>query len=237
MLICMMISGITELKAQNQLEIYPINHGSLVMTFQGKAFYVDPVGDTELYKNYPDPTFVLITDIHGDHLSLNTLKSLNLDYAEIVAPQAVYDQLPLELQTKTQVLNNGNIYSYKMFNMIIEAVPMYNLREEALNFHPKGRGNGYIINLNDERIYISGDTEDIPEMRELTNIDKAFICMNLPYTMTVDSAASAVLDFKPKVVIPYHYRGKDGLSDVEKFKNTVETKNNEIKVELLKWYE
>jgi len=124
-----------------------------------------------------------------------------------------------------------------MFGMTIEAIPMYNLRDEALNFHPKGRGNGYVISLAGERIYISGDTEDIPEMRELTNIDKAFICMNLPYTMTVESAASAVLDFKPKIAIPYHYRGKDGLSDIENFKQIIESKNSDIKVEFLKWYE
>jgi L-ascorbate metabolism protein UlaG (beta-lactamase superfamily) len=207
------------------------------MTYQGKAFYIDPVGNAELYKQHPEPTIILITDIHGDHLSLNTLETLNLDNAGIIAPQAVYEKLPLELQKKTQVLNNGESKSYRMFGMTIEAIPMYNLRDEALNFHPKGRGNGYVISLAGERIYISGDTEDIPEMRELTNIDKAFICMNLPYTMTVESAASAVLDFKPKIAIPYHYRGKDGLSDIENFKQIIESKNSDIKVEFLKWYE
>jgi len=102
---------------------------------------------------------------------------------------------------------------------------MYNLREEALKFHTKGRGNGYVLSINNERIYISGDTEDIPEMRNLKNIDKAFVCMNLPYTMTIESAASAVLDFKPKNVYPYHYRGTDGMSDVDKFKTLVNREN------------
>lgn len=232
----LLISALS-LKAQDQIDVHPVNHGSFVMSYQGKAFYVDPVGDAELYKSYPDPTIILITDIHGDHLSLNTLQTLNLELTRIVAPQAVYDKLPIELQKKTQVLNNGDTSSYRMFGMTIEAIPMYNLRDEALHFHPKGRGNGYIITLNGERIYISGDTEDIPEMRALVNIDKAFICMNLPYTMTIESAASAVLDFKPKVVIPYHYRGKNGLSDIDQFKAIVETQNNNIKVEILKWYE
>ena len=98
---------------------------------------------------------------------------------------------------------------------------MYNLREEAKKFHEKGRGNGYVIEKNDKRVYISGDTEDIPEMRSLQNIDIAFVCMNLPYTMTVENAASAVLDFKPNKVYPYHYRGTEGLSDVSKFKSLV----------------
>jgi len=113
---------------------------------------------------------------------------------------------------------------------------MYNLREEALKFHTKGRGNGYVLTINKERIYFSGDTEDIPEMRNLKNIDKAFVCMNLPYTMTVENAADAVLEFKPKEVYPYHYRGTGGLSDVEKFKQIVAEKNKAIKVVQLDWY-
>lgn len=219
------------------IKIIPINHGSLILEYQGKALYVDPVGDAELYKMQPDPTLIFITDIHGDHFSLKTLESFNLEFTGIIAPKAVFDLLPENIQKKTTVMHNGDIESFRLFNMTIEAIPMYNLREEALNFHPKGRGNGYVITLAGERIYISGDTEDIPEMRNLENIDTAFVCMNLPYTMTVESAASAVLDFKPKTVIPYHYRGKDGLSDVETFKDMVSEKNKAINVTLLKWYE
>ncbi len=112
---------------------------------------------------------------------------------------------------------------------------MYNLTAERLKYHKKGRGNGYVITLNMKRIYISGDTEDIVEMRSLKNIDYAFVCMNLPYTMTVDKAASAVLEIKPAVVIPYHYRGKGGFSDIERFKTLV-SKNKDIEVKLLNWY-
>ncbi len=113
---------------------------------------------------------------------------------------------------------------------------MYNLRAEALKFHTEGRGNGYVLTANKERIYISGDTEDIPEMRNLKNIDKALVCMNLPYTMPIESAASAVLDFKPKQVYPYHYRGTEGLSDVSKFKSLVNEGDASIEVLLLDWY-
>lgn len=123
-----------------------------------------------------------------------------------------------------------------MMDVAIEAIPMYNLRKEALKFHEKGRGNGYILTLGGERVYISGDTEDIPEMRNLENIDIAFVCMNLPYTMTVESAASAVLDFKPKKVYPYHYRGTEGLSDVGKFKTLVNEGDSSIDVIQLDWY-
>ena len=112
---------------------------------------------------------------------------------------------------------------------------MYNTTPDRLQYHEKGRGNGYVVTLDDKRIYISGDTEDIPEMRKLKNIDYAFVCMNLPYTMTVEQAASAVSEFKPKVVFPYHYRGKEGMSDIEKFKKMVSA-DSDIEVRFLDWY-
>ena len=112
---------------------------------------------------------------------------------------------------------------------------MYNLPETEDSRHPKSRGNGYVLNLGGKRLYISGDTEDIPEMRTLQDIDIAFVCMNLPYTMTVEQAASAVLEFKPNIVYPFHYRGKGGLADVEKFQQLV-SEDQEIEVRLRDWY-
>ena len=178
--------------------------------------------------------FVLITDIHGDYLNKKTLEGLDLSNTTLIAPKVVVDKLPKDIAKTLIILNNGD--DFKVDTIKIEAIPMYNIREEALKFHTKGRGNGYVLNIDDERIYISGDTEDIPEMRQLKDIDVAFICMNLPYTMTEKSAASAVLDFKPKKVYPYHYRGIKGFSDVNAFKNEVNSKNSDIKVMLLNWY-
>src|SRR5690606_30681783 len=96
----------------------------------------------------------------------------------------------------------------------IAAIPAYNLTPERLQYHPKGRDNGYVLSLGPLQLYIAGDTEDIPEMRTLRDIDIAFVPMNLPYTMTVEQAASAVLAFKPGVVYPYHDRGKIGRAHV-----------------------
>lgn len=224
----------TEVQKDQTLKIIPIQHGSLVLETKQNVIYVDPTGGTKAYSTQKKPTIVLITDIHGDHLDTKTLDSLDLNNATLIAPQAVADKLSESLMNTVKVLNNDE--SIEVNDISILAIPMYNLRKEALKFHPKGRGNGYVITINDERIYISGDTEDIPEMRSLENIDKAFVCMNLPYTMPVENAASAVLDFKPKEVYPYHYRGTDGMSDVELFKNIVNTGNSDITVSLLKWY-
>ena len=217
------------------VEISPITHATMVLNYGKETIYVDPTGGKEAFEGQKEPTIVLITDIHGDHLSFDTLKALDLKNALIVAPQAVVDKFPEDFKPNFNVITNGE--TSVVNNTIIEAIPMYNLREEALKFHSKGRGNGYVLTIGGQRIYISGDTEDIPEMRQLKNIDKAFVCMNLPYTMTVGSAVSAVLDFKPKQVYPYHYRGTDGLSDVAQFKTLVNAGNSKIEVVQLDWYQ
>ncbi|AXO79411.1 MBL fold metallo-hydrolase [Olleya aquimaris] len=232
------VAELTETKiekpVENTLKITPISHATMVLNYGKETIYVDPTGGKAAFEGQKSPTLVLITDIHGDHLNLETLKALDLSNAMIVAPQAVVDKFTDDFKPNYSVLANDDV---TMINSVtIQAIPMYNLREEALKFHSKGRGNGYILTINKERIYISGDTEDIPEMRQLTSIDKAFVCMNLPYTMTVDSAASAVLDFKPKQVYPYHYRGTEGLSDVDKFKTIVNEANPDIEVVQLDWY-
>ena len=137
--------------------------------------------------------------------------------------------MPENLRKQTTALANGETKS--LHEIKIEAVPMYNLTPERLKFHNKGRGNGYVLTLGGKRVYISGDTEDIPEMRALKNIDIAFVCMNLPYTMDVNQAAGAVREFRPRIVYPYHYRG----SDVEKFKSLVGNDRG-VEVRLRDWY-
>jgi L-ascorbate metabolism protein UlaG (beta-lactamase superfamily) len=225
-----------EIKTANGvLKIQPILHGSLVLTYNNKTIYVDPYGGFNAYKNLKSPDIVLITDIHGDHLDEKTLDSINTSKAIFIAPKAVANQISAKYKSKITVLENGQ--GVHRLDFFIKAMPMYNLPENPPSKkHPKGRGNGYILTIDNLQIYISGDTEDIPEMRTLQNIDIAFICMNLPYTMTIEQAASAVLEFQPKIVYPYHYRGTEGLSDVEAFKNLVNSKNNTIDVRLRDWY-
>ncbi|WP_299248421.1 MBL fold metallo-hydrolase [uncultured Lacinutrix sp.] len=218
----------------SEVKITPIEHATMVIEYKGKTIYVDPTGGKDAFEAVPKADFVLITDIHSDHFHLNTIESLDLSNAKIIATEAVYKLLPKGLRLNTNPMVNGSKENYEIFT--VETVPMYNLREEALKFHPKGRGNGYVLTFGKERIYISGDTEDIPEMRKLKNIDKAFVCMNLPYTMTVESAANAVLSFKPKQVYPYHYRGTEGLSDVALFKEIVNNETKAIEVVQLDWY-
>jgi L-ascorbate metabolism protein UlaG (beta-lactamase superfamily) len=177
---------------------------------------------------------VLLTDIHPDHLSTSTLVAVLASSTIVVAPQAVADLLPEGLKSNLTVMKNGDITEKEGF--MITAVPMYNLPESTSSPHTKGRGNGYVIERNHQKVYVAGDTDGTPEMRALRNIDIALIPMNTPYTMTVEEAADAVLAFAPKHVYPYHYRGQDGLSDVAKFKSLVTAANPNIDVVLLNWY-
>ena len=215
-------------------KVHPVEHASAVIQKAGYTLYIDPVGSPSLYQDFPVPDLILITDIHGDHYRQSTLDSLDTSKAKIIVPQAVADRMPASFTPQVDVLANGE--SKERFGFIITAVPMYNLRAEALKFHTKGRGNGYVVEHENSRLYISGDTEDIPEMRQLKNIDLALICMNLPYTMTVESAADAVLEFKPKTIMPYHYRGNPEVSDVNRFAELIQAGNSRIKLVQLDWY-
>lgn len=220
--------------APDSVNIIPIEHASFILSLKDIIIYVDPVGNKDQYKTFERPDYVLITDIHSDHFDPETLKNFNLDSTTVIAPKVVAEKLDKAMVKNLVIMNNGEKKTFD--NMEIEAIPMYNLREEALKYHVKGRGNGYVLNIDRKRIYISGDTEDIPEMRQLQDIDIAFICMNLPYTMPVEQAADAVLEFKPKKVYPYHYRGTEGLSDIDMFKKLVNDKNPDIEVVELTWY-
>ncbi len=220
--------------ADGPITIQPVFHGALVLTWNNKTIYIDPYGGTKAYVGLAAPDLVLITDIHQDHLNTETLKSIVTTNVTFIVPKAVADKLPPDIKSKIIVLDNGVTKLEK--GISISSVPMYNLPETSDSRHPRGRGNGYVLDIGGKMIYISGDTEDIPEMRTLKNIDVAFVCMNLPYTMDIDQAASAVLDFKPKIVYPYHYRGHDGLSDIEKFRKIVNTANENIEVRLRNWY-
>ena len=216
------------------IEIEPISHATAVIKWEDAVIYTDPVGGAGVFEGKDAPSFVLITDIHGDHMDARTLEALKLGDTKIMVPQAVKDKLPKEMAGNLVVMNNGD--SQEFMGFTIKAIPMYNLPEAPDAKHTKGRGNGYVVEKDGQRLYISGDTEDITEMRGLENIDVALVCMNLPYTMTVDDAADAVIEFAPKKVYPYHYRGQDGLADVAKFKELVNKGNKEVEVIQLNWY-
>jgi L-ascorbate metabolism protein UlaG (beta-lactamase superfamily) len=237
---CLVLTGMAQLSPSDiidtkdgPLTIQPINHATLILTINGVTIYADPSG-ADYFKGMKAPDLILITDIHGDHFDLKTIDAVKQATTWLVVPQVVADKLPQADKAHLVILKNGD--QKVVAGISIRAIPMYNLPESPTAMHTKGRGNGYVLRIGGKNIYLSGDTQGIPEMRSLQNIDVAFVCMNLPYTMDVKEAADAVLTFKPKIVYPYHYRGQNGLSDVNEFKRLVEAGNKNIEVRLRNWY-
>jgi L-ascorbate metabolism protein UlaG (beta-lactamase superfamily) len=207
------------------VKITPIRHASMTIEAGGKVIHVDPWNQGN-FEGLPKADLILITDIHPDHLDQAAIDKVHQNGTVFIAPAAVAKTI-----TAAKVLRNGESTTWEQWT--IEAVPMYNLKRgptPGTFFHDKGRGNGYILTYGGTRFYIAGDTEGIPEMRALKNIDVAFVPMNLPYTMTPEEAADAVRAFHPRVVYPYHYRD----SDTEAFKKALD--GTGIDVRLRNWY-
>jgi L-ascorbate metabolism protein UlaG (beta-lactamase superfamily) len=213
-----------------KITISPVSHASFVMTVPGLVIYNDPVGGAGLYQAHPAPDLILITHEHGDHYDAETLSAIAGERTRLITNPAVFGKLPEALKGKATAIGNGE--STDAGSIGIEAIPAYNTTEDRLKYHPQGRDNGYLLAIDGRRVYIAGDTEDIPEMRALTSIDIAFVPMNLPFTMDVDQASSAVSEFAPRFVYPYHYKG----SDPEDFAAKVAADNDAIKVVQGPWY-
>jgi L-ascorbate metabolism protein UlaG (beta-lactamase superfamily) len=193
--------------AGGEIVISPVSHASFVMSVPGLVIYNDPVGGKEPYEGQPPAGLVLVTHEHQDHFDPATLAALVGADTKLLVNPSVLEKLPAELKAKAASIGNGGTTT--VGSVAIEAIPAYNTTEDRKKYHPRGRDNGYVLTVDGSRIYIAGDTEDIPEMRALKEIDIAFVPMNLPFTMDVDQASSAVAEFKPGVVYPYHYKGQD----------------------------
>ena len=217
--------------AGGEIRVHPVSHASFVMETPVGVIYCDTVGDAAAYAELPAPDCILITHRHGDHYNADTLAAIG-GAAPIVTTPDVLEMMPNDLKARTTTMANGDSMDWN--DLKIDAIPAHNMTEGREKYHPKGRDNGYVLTLANFRIYISGDTEDVPEMRALEGIDLAFVCMNLPYTMTAEAAASAVAEFKSKFVYPYHYRGKDGgTQDPKAFASMV---GDAAEVKLVDWY-
>lgn len=202
--------------ATGSITVHPSAHASFVMQTPAGTIYVDPVGDTASYADLPVPDMILITHEHGDHFNAQTLSALAADDTVMLCNPAVFAKMSADMQARTTAIANGE--DANLGAVAISAIPAYNTTEDRMKFHPKGRDNGYVVTVDGLRIYISGDTEGTDEMRALEDIDVAFVCMNLPFTMDAKAAAEAVTEFAPKYVYPYHYRGRDnGTQDPQEF--------------------
>jgi L-ascorbate metabolism protein UlaG (beta-lactamase superfamily) len=208
-----------------ELKITFLGHASVMFSYQGKVIYVDPVGNPSGapvdYAKMPKADLLLITHEHFDHFDPKALGVLRKEQTKIVLTKACAEKL-----AGGTVMKNGDTVT--VLGIKIEAVPAYNLVQK---FHPKGVGNGYILNLGKTRVYVAGDTENTPEMKQLKNIDVAFLPMNLPYTMTPEMVADAAKAFQPKILYPYHFGNTDTNVLVNLLKDS---KTTEVRVRQMK---
>jgi L-ascorbate metabolism protein UlaG (beta-lactamase superfamily) len=200
------------------LKIFFIGHGTLIFSFGGKVIHVDPYSVLADYNSLPKADLTLVTHEHRDHLDLKALNAVRTEKTTVVLTESCIKQVQGGI-----VMMNGDVKSVE--GLKIEAVPAYNVvrkRDTGQPFHPKGVGNGYIITFGNKRVYVAGDTENVPEMKGMKNIDIAFLPMNLPYTMTPEMVADAAKAFKPKILYPYHFGDTDTSKLVRLLKGSPE---------------
>jgi L-ascorbate metabolism protein UlaG (beta-lactamase superfamily) len=205
--------------SKGPLRLTPIYHGSLMLEFDGKVIHVDPWSQAD-YTGLPQADMIISTHTHADHMDPMMMNKLKKDSTVLVMPPAEADTLNGAVGV-VETISNGEKKTF--LGIQIEAIPMYNLVQgpaPGKPFHHKGIGNGYILTFGDTRLYISGDTECIPEMKALKNVDVAFVSMNPPRTMPVAEAAACVKEFRPKIVYPYHYRGQNTQEFADALKST-----------------
>jgi len=206
------------------LKITFLGHASLMFGYQGKTIYVDPVGNPSGtpvdYSKLPKADIILVTHEHFDHLDPKAISTLRKEQTKIILTKACAEKV-----SGGTVMKNGDTLTVQ--GIKIEAVPAYNIVQK---FHPKGVGNGYILNFDKTRVYVAGDTENTPEMKQLKNMDVAFLPMNLPYTMTPEMVADAAKAFQPKILYPYHY----GQTDPNKLIDLLKDSKTQVRVRKMK---
>jgi L-ascorbate metabolism protein UlaG (beta-lactamase superfamily) len=234
--ILIIISSTLLVQGQNQLQtddfdtpsgkltLTFIGHGSLMFEFNGKYIYIDPVSKYADYSNMPKASLILITHEHPDHFDTSAISKISQKSTQFIINSSVFNLLK-----NGNVMKNGEKKSIE--GIEIEAVPAYNITKGRENFHPKGRDNGFILTLGNKRIYVAGDTENIPEMSDLKNIDIAFLPMNQPYTMLPAQVAEATQRFNPKILYPYHF-GDTDVSVLQKLLSN--DKKTEVRIRPLK---
>ena len=216
--------------SEGDLELFFIGHGTLMFKFNDLVIHIDPVMREADYSTLPDADLILVTHQHGDHLDMTAINHLLKTGTKVVMTETCMEQLE---DFKAVVMKNGDVETIK--GIWINAIPAYNIVNKRPNgqaFHPKGEGNGYVLKFGNTHVLIGGDTENIPEFKELkVPIDVAFLPMNLPYTMTPAMVADAARTFKPVILYPYHFgeTNTQELVDLLKDEKDIEVRIRDLK--------
>lgn len=216
--------------------IFAVNHASAVIVWEDVTVFIDPVGSQAQYAPYGRPDIVILTHPDPDHVSIDTMIGMLRRDTVVLAPRAVINELPLMISNNVITpFAPGSVQ--QVDGITFTAIPAYVTRTDAGGLHPRARGDvGVVMEAGGTRVYISGSTEATPEMRALVDIDAALVAINAADTMDVVEAANAVAAFAPKIVIPYQYRGQDGVSDLDAFAAQLNRLNPDVIVHRLDWY-
>jgi L-ascorbate metabolism protein UlaG (beta-lactamase superfamily) len=216
----------TIMTGNGPVEMWFLGHGTLMFTINGEVIHIDPYSAVADYSKLPAADLILITHQHGDHLDLKAIDKIRKSSTVIICNALSSSQLP-----GAKVMKNGD--RDVEGDITIEAVPAYNIKHERSPgnpYHPRGEGNGYVLTIGGKKIYVAGDTENIPEMAKLKDIYVAFLPMNLPYTMTPEMVADAIKMFNPAILYPYHY----GDTDATLLLPLVDRNRTEVRIRDLK---
>ncbi|MCF8221862.1 MAG: MBL fold metallo-hydrolase [Bacteroidales bacterium] len=208
-----------------KLEMTFIGHGTLMFSCNDLVIHVDPVSREADYSTMPDADIILITHEHGDHLDHSAIRQIRKVNTVIICNESSSEGLEGCI-----VMENGD--SRRVRNISVKAVPAYNIvhkRSSGKPFHPKGNGNGYLLTIRDKEVYVAGDTENIPEMADLGEVDIAFLPVNLPYTMSLQMAADAAKMIKPEILYPYHY----GATEISELAGLLDETDIEVRIRKL----
>jgi len=215
------------------VNITMLGHSSVLLESGGKLVYIDPY---VLPADAKKADLVLITHDHYDHCAPANIEKIRTTNTKIITTSACASKLGGG--ANVVVVREGD--SKDVGFAKVEAVPAYNINKQ---FHPRGVGVGFVVEFggaicpsdkcafaqsaNRARIYHAGDTDFIPEMKNI-RADVALLPIGGTYTMNASEAASAALALDPKLAIPMHYgkiSGTGGASDAQKFKSEVEAKS------------
>lgn len=210
---------------KGELIITFIKHSSLMFEYKGMILYVDPVMEFADFKKMPKADYILITHDHYDHYDSLAVEALKKETTKIISNKLVVENFKEGIALKY----GESIYFTESINVM--AVPAYNTSQDKMQFHPKNRDNGYVLNFEGTKIYVAGDTEYIPEMNELKDkIDIAFLPVNQPWTMNIENAIKAVKNIKPKIFYPYHYGQSEIITPIEELKERLKDENIEVRI-------
>ena len=203
-----------------------IKHAYLIVNYDNFNIAIDCTqrfGDMTVdYSTMPKADVILVTHEHGDHFDKNAIAQLENEKTVIILNGTSQKQLE-----RGDVIANFQSRHLRG-DILLESVPAYNTTPDRQRFHPQGNGNGYVLTIDGLRIYVAGDTEDIPEMADLKDIDVAFLPVNQPFTMTVGQAFHAAQTIKPKVLFPYHY----SQTPIDELKQLLDSANSGIDVRI-----